>query len=101
MAMKSMVRMACALLAMSLVSSFGHGVSEDMAEAAKAFLSSLSDEQKAKAQFDFKSDERFNWHFVPKARKGLSIKEMRPHQRTLAHALLSSGMSHRGFFKAS
>ena len=26
---------------------------------------------------------------------------MEPHQRSLANALLSSGMSHRGYFKAS
>ncbi|HEX7861951.1 MAG TPA: DUF3500 domain-containing protein [Verrucomicrobiae bacterium] len=95
-------RIASAVVAFVLVlANYGHGVSEDMAEAANAFLASLSEEQRAKAQFEFKSEERFNWHFIPKARKGLSIKEMQPHQRTLAHALLSSGMSHRGYFKAS
>ena len=83
------------------VETYGHGVSEDMAQAAKAFLAALPEEKRAKAVFELKNEERFNWHFVPKERKGLSIKEMAPHQRALAHALLSSGMSHRGYFKAN
>jgi hypothetical protein len=100
--MKPFVRVAGALLALSLaVGSRAHGVSEDMVEAANAFLTALNEGQRTKAQFELKDDERLNWHFIPKARKGLSIKEMEPHQRTLAHALLSSGMSHRGYFKAS
>lgn len=72
-----------------------------MAEAANAFLAALPEEKRAKALFEFKDDERLNWHFVPKARKGLPLKEMEPHQQALAHALLSSGLSHRGYFKAS
>src|SRR5688572_5864268 len=102
MNMKPIVRIASAILAFAFIApNFAHGPSEEMAEAAKAFLASLTDEQRGKAQFEIASEERFNWHFIPKARKGLSIKEMEPAQRTLAHALLSSGMSHRGYFKAS
>lgn len=90
------------MLALGLVlGSHAHGVSEDMADAANAFLAALNEQQRAKAAFELKDEERLNWHFVPKARKGLSIKEMEPHQRALANALLSSGMSHKGFFKAS
>lgn len=100
--MKPLMRVGSAVLAFALVTaSYAHGVSEDMAEAAKAFLAALNDGQKGKAQFELQDDERLNWHFVPKARKGLSIKEMEPHQRSLALALLSSGMSHKGYFKAS
>jgi hypothetical protein len=78
-----------------------HGPSEAMMEAAKNFLAALPEEKRAKATFEFKDDERLNWHFIPRARKGLSIKEMAGEQRALAHALLSSGLSHQGYFKAT
>jgi hypothetical protein len=77
-----------------------HPPTDEMAQAANNFLAALTSEQKAKATFALKDEERFNWHFVPKDRNGLSFKEMTPTQRQLAHALLGSGMSHRGHLKA-
>jgi len=74
---------------------------EEMAAAANKFLASLDARQKAKATFDFKGDERLNWHFIPKERKGLTIKEMTSDQRKLAHALLASGLSQQGYAKAT
>ena len=74
---------------------------EEMTAAAKNFLAALSSEQKAKATFELTNDERQNWHFIPKPRKGLPFKEMSSGQRALAHALLSTGLSHRGYFKAT
>lgn len=73
---------------------------EEMSSAARHFLSALNDGQKAQASFDFNADERENWHFIPKDRKGLPIKEMTPAQRHLAYGLLSSGLSQRGYVKA-
>src|SRR5687767_5494647 len=70
---------------------------EEMARAADNFLAALNTEQQKKATFDFKHDERVNWHFVPRERKGLPLKDMAPEQRALAHALLSSGMGQRGY----
>jgi hypothetical protein len=72
-----------------------------MSEAAKAFLSSLTPEQQAQAVFDFEADERFNWHFIPKERKGLALKDMTPPQKHLAHSLLNAGLSQRGYIKAT
>lgn len=83
------------------VSSTAHGVADEMADAARNFLNALSKEQRAQATFDLKSEERLNWHFIPKERKGLPIKTMTGDQRALANVLLSSGLSHQGFFKAS
>ncbi|MBI2949864.1 MAG: DUF3500 domain-containing protein [Verrucomicrobia bacterium] len=74
---------------------------EDMAGTANNFLASLTAEQKGKATFEFKSGERENWHFIPRARKGLTWKDMKPEQQHLAHALLSSALSQRGFIKAT
>jgi hypothetical protein len=72
-----------------------------MAAAANNFLAALSAEQKTTAVTELKSDERLNWHFIPKNdRKGLQYKDMTPTQKRLADALLSSGLSQRGFSKA-
>ena len=72
-----------------------------MAEAARNFLAALSPEQRGKAAFEFSSEERVNFHFVPMPRKGLPLAEMTPAQRHLASALLSSPLSHRGYFKVT
>jgi len=85
------------LLVLSL---HAHGVGGEMADAANHFLASLNPEQKSKATFELNDTERVNWHFIPKDRKGLPLKEMASEQRALAQALLSTGLSHRGYFKA-
>jgi hypothetical protein len=74
---------------------------EEMATAALNFWSSLTPEQQKKAGFEFKDDERLNWHFVPRARNGLPWKDMTVTQRHLAHAFLASGMGQRGYIKAT
>jgi len=77
------------------------GVAEDMAAAANHWLATLTAEQAAKATYPLADKERFNWHFIPRERKGLPFKEMAPEQKHLAHALLSTALSHRGYLKAS
>ncbi|HJU41725.1 MAG TPA: DUF3500 domain-containing protein, partial [Vicinamibacterales bacterium] len=75
-----------------------------MAKAATQFLGSLSPDQKAKAALPFDSDDRLRWHFIPNEmfpRKGLMIKEMNEAQRRLAHDLLRSGLSARGYNKVT
>src|SRR5947209_12572882 len=72
-----------------------------MAEAARNFLAALPAAQREHAQFPFETDERMNWHFVPKARKGVPLKELDAAQRHLAHAFLSAGLSQRGYLKAT
>src|SRR5579872_308588 len=71
-----------------------------MAESAKAFLASLTPEQRAQATFSMQDEERFDWHYIPKPRKGLALRDMTSEQKQLAHALLSAGLSQRGYIKA-
>ena len=73
----------------------------EMATAAQQFLAALAPEQQARARFDFADAERENFHFIPRARKGLPFKDLTPAQTHLAVALLSSGLSNRGLVKAS
>jgi hypothetical protein len=84
-----------------MVDARAHTPAEEMAQAAQRFLAALTPEQRTKATFDFKDDERANWHFIPKARKGLPFKELTPAQRPLAFALLSTGLSQAGYAKAT
>ncbi|MBI2684861.1 MAG: DUF3500 domain-containing protein [Acidobacteria bacterium] len=72
-----------------------------MSNAANAFLSSLNADQKANAVFKFNDEERLNWHFIPRERKGLSYRLMTVEQRPLALALLNASLSQQGFIKAS
>lgn len=73
----------------------------EIAVAATTFLSSLSDEQKAKAQFVFTDEERYNWHFIPKERKGIRVGDLNESQLKLAMALLKTSLSDTGYTKAA
>ena len=87
--------------AMLLTSAYTRIPSSNVMEnTAKNFLAALNPEQRAKATYKFEADERFDWHFIPKPRKGLPLKEMSPYQRHLAQALLSAGLSQQGYIKA-
>ena len=81
---------------------------EMMIAAARNFLNTLSPELRTKAVFPFKSDERFNWHYIPPIitsvpdslqlmfeRKGVSLKDTSKVQRIAAHSLLQSALSTR------
>src|SRR5215510_8075589 len=69
-------------------------VAGEMTAAANNFLATLNTEQATKATYALNDNERFNWHFIPRERKGLPLKEMTPEQKHLAHALLSTALSH-------
>jgi hypothetical protein len=71
-----------------------------MAKSATAFLDSLTTEQREKAADPLNSPDRTHWNFIPTnmfPRQGLPIKEMTEPQRKLAHELLKSGLSQRGY----
>lgn len=92
---------AVAFLGLSPVVATAHEPTGEMASAANTWLASLSDAQRQTATFDFTDAERVNWHFIPRDRKGLAWKDMAPAQRHLATGLLASGLSQRGFVKAT
>lgn len=71
-----------------------------MVQAADAFLASLRPDQRSKALFEFEDAERLNWHFVPRARRGLPLGEMSGEQQELARGILRAGLSRRGYLTA-
>jgi hypothetical protein len=72
---------------------------EGMVRAAAAFLAGLDPAQRAQASFSFEDAERLNWHFIPRERQGLPLKQMAAGQRERARALLATGLSARGLVK--
>jgi hypothetical protein len=74
-----------------------------MVNAAKAFLNTLTPQQRDKTVFAFDSKERMNFWFVPRQdkdrnsiRKGLPLKDMTAEQKKAALALVAAGTSARG-----
>lgn len=65
-------------------------------DAARAFLASLDEKQRAAATFDYSDKERFNWHFIPRDRKGLAFKDLSESQREKFDALLAAALSKVG-----
>jgi hypothetical protein len=96
--------LTCAALlatAAILQSAARHRAAAAMAEGAKNFLAGLTPEQRAKATFDFGDNQRLDWHYVPRARKGIPLKEMDAKQRKLAQEFLKTGLSQSGYVKAT
>jgi hypothetical protein len=76
----------------------------EMASAARTFLAGLTLEQRTKATMKFEDQERMRWHYIPESmwpRKGIPFRDLDAAQRQLAHAFLSTGLSHRGYLKAT
>jgi hypothetical protein len=74
-------------------------VSAEMATAANAFLTSLDESQAAKARFPFESEERENWGYVPRDRKGIPLADLDEKQTTLVRDLLKTALSDPGLKK--
>src|SRR5689334_10253667 len=72
----------------------------EMAEAALSFWNALSPELQAKCKFPFDDKQRFDWHFIPRDRKGITWNDMTSAQQALGHAFLASGLSSRGYRQA-
>lgn len=100
---QTMSRFLTLLLAASIFmpASYAQDASNQMAAAANAWLASLSESQRAHAEFNFTDSEREDWHYIPRERNGLSIKAMSEEQRRLAHAMLMTSLSETGYAKAT
>lgn len=77
------------------------GLTCEMMVQATHFLASLEPAQKKRASFSTDDEERFNWHYVPRERRGIPFQLLTPAQRKLAHALIATGLSRRGYIQAS
>lgn len=71
-----------------------------MARAANRFLGTLDHSQKLKATFKFDDDERINWHFIPRDRKGIGLWDLEGAATEAAGDLVETGLSGAGYEKA-
>lgn len=99
-----------AVLAATLLVAFAAGalvsaqraqnVAAAMTTAANGWLGALTPEQRQKATFPLDSAERVRFNFIPTEafpRNGVTLREMTEPQQKLAHALLRSALSDRGY----
>lgn len=79
-----------------------HATIKRMLFATWALLDSLRPELKAQAFIpDMADPRRLDWDFIPKPdRAGIPLHALDRHQKVLAHALLKSGLSMRGYSQA-
>ena len=98
----SLALASCGIVGLALwANAYVEQTGSRMAHAANRFLASLSPQQAERAVFPFDSPERLNWHFIPRERLGLPIKDLTPAQRSLAFGLIASGLGGSGYLKAT
>jgi Protein of unknown function (DUF3500) len=73
----------------------------EMAAAATSLIAPYRPEQKAAGVFALNDDQRLDWHYIPRERKGIALKGMTPQQKHLTTALLAASLSSQGLIKAS
>lgn len=71
-----------------------------MASAVNNTLAGLTPDQKKTACVEFSDPVRFNWHYIPRERKGISLKNMSPEQRKMSMDLLRLVLSKEGATKS-
>jgi hypothetical protein len=70
-----------------------------MEREASRFLGLLTPEQRKATLLSSDSSEKFGWHYVPKARLGVTWKQLSSAQRDAGRDLLRASLSHVGFDK--
>lgn len=68
-------------------------------KAANYFIDLLNKEQKVETVFPFDIDERYNFHFVPIDRKGITFNDMNNIQKIAAFDLLKTCLGDGAFHK--
>lgn len=88
-----------ACIACTALSSRTVEVEDPVAQAAITLLESLEVTQRKRVSIDFDDPNRLDWHFFPRARRGLAIGELSVASRERLDALLASALSLQGVAK--
>ena len=75
--------------------------SKEIKTAANEFLESLDKPRLEKARIPFGDAERENWHYTPRERAGLALKDMNEAQKNAAVGLVTATLSEKGAYKAA
>ncbi|MBL8674084.1 MAG: DUF3500 domain-containing protein [Rhodospirillales bacterium] len=71
-------------------------IAERMADAARALLAAVDERGRRAVSLAFAAPEREDWHYVPRRRAGLTLREMGAPARAAAAALLEAGLGDTG-----
>ncbi|MBO6521742.1 MAG: DUF3500 domain-containing protein [Rhodospirillales bacterium] len=74
-------------------------LTDGMAAAARTFLTGIAP-RTDEASFAFTDEERFDWHYTPRSRDGINVKDLIPRQRDDLKELMRSTLSAQGILKA-
>ena len=100
LAIQGLISLIAMLCSQTLFAQHSHvELSQDILDASTSFMASLSDSQRRTATYDFDDAERLNWHFIPRDRNGVVLKELNRQQLIAARTLLQSLFSAKGFEK--
>jgi hypothetical protein len=101
---RRLLRAVTATLAIAGIGLVGRTVRGDgtpaLVTAFQRWLESLTPEQRRDASFPFADGERLDWHYTPRRRAGLPLKEMSARQREYAWTAMESGLSAAGAARA-
>src|SRR5687767_8878169 len=67
---------------------------------ATAFVEALTETQRRQAMWPFGDGERFDWHYVPRERAGMPVKDVSAAAKAALHDLLRYALSETGYRKA-
>ncbi len=89
--------MALAFLAGMTITSNAQNLTDE----ANTLIRNLSEPLKERMLFSLNDEERMNFHFVPRQRKGINLHDLNEKQRDLAFALIRSSLSDEGLRKTT
>ena len=90
------------LLLICLLGEMGHSIlAQNVVKQANHFIELLTEEQKISTLFPFDNNERYNFHFVPLKRKGVTFNEMSVEQIEVGLGLLKSCLSDQTYKKTN
>lgn len=72
-----------------------------LADKASTFINGLDNKLKQQISFPFSDGERFNWNFVPMARKGVPFADLTEAQQQSVLEILKLSLSDQGYKKAT
>ncbi|WP_162416959.1 DUF3500 domain-containing protein [Cyclobacterium roseum] len=84
------------LFLFALLGSALQSTAQNLAPLAKQFIESLDADLKKQACFPFDHTERFNWHFVPRERKGPTFHDFNEQQKAAALTLMRASLGEPG-----
>eukprot|EP01136_Pigoraptor_vietnamica_P004220 Opistho-1_new@34336 len=85
----------------ALMSTLYSSRAQDAVTAASLFLNTLSNEQKLATVFPFEGEERYQFHFVPMKREGITFNDLTVTQQQAARQLMMASMGVSGYEKST